>query len=143
MSKREKRRNRTTIDNTLVEQNGELRVASVAEAKGTAWKPVRNELEFTFGDVKQAWLRRTLHGEVEGWGRIKAQEPRKEEPGKPEEEGSKEAASEAAGEEENEAAADEESSSSSEESASESSSDETEKDNVEPDEETPDDKDDK
>jgi len=45
-----------------------LRVASVAELERTSWKHVRNESEFMFRGVKDAWLRRQLEGEVGGWG---------------------------------------------------------------------------
>merc|ERR1712127_110585 len=41
------RRHGRIIDgNTIIEQDGELRVASVAELEKTSWKHVRNESEF-------------------------------------------------------------------------------------------------
>jgi hypothetical protein len=58
------------IKNAIVEQEGNLRVASVAEVKKTSWKPIRNTQEFTYQGVKQAWLERTLEGKVDGWGRV-------------------------------------------------------------------------
>eukprot|EP00578_Thalassiosira_sp_NH16_P022313 CAMPEP_0181085134 /NCGR_PEP_ID=MMETSP1071-20121207/5072_1 /TAXON_ID=35127 /ORGANISM="Thalassiosira sp., Strain NH16" /LENGTH=500 /DNA_ID=CAMNT_0023166925 /DNA_START=364 /DNA_END=1866 /DNA_ORIENTATION=- len=63
------RRHGRIIDgNTVIEEDGELRVASVAELERTSWKHVRNESEFMFRGVKQAWLKRQLEGEVGGWG---------------------------------------------------------------------------
>jgi len=56
------------IENTIVENDGVLRVATVQEAKKTAWKPERENLEFAFKGVKNAWLERKLRGEVGGWG---------------------------------------------------------------------------
>jgi hypothetical protein len=58
------------IKNAIVEQEGDLRVASVAEVKKTCWKPIRNTQEFTYQGVKQAWLERTLEGKIGGWGRV-------------------------------------------------------------------------
>ena len=63
-------RNGKTIKNAIVEQDGNLRVASVKEVKNTCWKPERNLMEFTFNGVKQAWLERTLEGKTEGWGHV-------------------------------------------------------------------------
>jgi len=64
------RRHGRVIDgNTIIEEGGELRVASVAELEKTSWKHVRNESEFMFKGVKEAWLKRQLEGEVGGWGR--------------------------------------------------------------------------
>jgi hypothetical protein len=61
---------RKLIKNAIVEQEGDLRVASVAEVKKTSWKPIRNTQEFTYQGVKQAWLERTLEGKIGGWGRV-------------------------------------------------------------------------
>ena len=66
------------IKNAIVEQDGELRPASVSEVKYTSWKPERNTLEFTYQGVKQAWLERKLQGKTDGWGRV-------ERPAEPEE----------------------------------------------------------
>ena len=70
------------IKNAIVEENGELRPASVSEVKHTSWKPERNTLEFTYQGVKEAWLERKLQGKTDGWGRVerpKEIEPKKEE----------------------------------------------------------------
>ena len=58
------------IKNAIVEQDGNLRVASVAEVKNTCWKPIRNTQEFTYQGVKKAWLERTLEGKTGGWGHV-------------------------------------------------------------------------
>ncbi len=59
-----------TMGNTLVEQNGELRVATVEEAKQTAWKPTRTgSNEYLYEGVKKAWIERTLRGNTEVWGK--------------------------------------------------------------------------
>jgi hypothetical protein len=73
---KKKRRHKTwpkkgrLIKNAIVEQEGHLRVASVAEVKNTSWKPIRNTQEFTYQGVKKAWLERTLEGKIGGWGRV-------------------------------------------------------------------------
>ena len=74
-----RRHGRVVDGNTLVEQDGMLRVANVAELEQTSWKHVRNESEIMFRGVKQAWLKRQLEGEVGGWG-VQAEENRAEEP---------------------------------------------------------------
>lgn len=63
-----RRHGRNVEGNTIVEQDGKLHVASVAELEKTSWKHVRNESEFMFQGVKAAWLKRQLEGEVGGWG---------------------------------------------------------------------------
>ncbi len=63
-----KRHGRVVDGNTLIEEGGSLRVATLAELEETSWKHVRNESEFMFKGVKEAWLRRELEGEVGGWG---------------------------------------------------------------------------
>ncbi|KAL3790687.1 hypothetical protein HJC23_009787 [Cyclotella cryptica] len=73
-----KRHGRVVDGNTLIEQDGKVRVATVAELEQTSWKHVRNESEFMFKGVKEAWLRRQLEGEVGGWGlqeEVNAPEP--------------------------------------------------------------------
>ena len=63
-----------TIGNTLVEHNGELRIATVAEAKQTAWKPTRTASnEYLYEGVKRAWIERTLQGKKEVWGKVERQ----------------------------------------------------------------------
>lgn len=59
-------------ENIVVEEDGEVRPATVAEVKSTCWKPKRNINEFTYAGVKAAWLERTLRGESGGWGRQEA-----------------------------------------------------------------------
>jgi len=73
------RKNREIAKDILVEQDGDLRVATVSEVKATSWKPVRNFQEFTYTSLKAAWLERTLRGETGGWGRQEAPEPPAEE----------------------------------------------------------------
>lgn len=63
-----RRHGRNVDGNTIIEQDGKLRVASVAELEQTSWKHVRNESEFMIQGVKKAWLKRQLEGEVGGWG---------------------------------------------------------------------------
>ncbi|KAL3815320.1 hypothetical protein ACHAXA_010002 [Cyclostephanos tholiformis] len=63
-----RRHGRVVEGNTIIEEGGALRIASVAELELTSWKHVRNESEFMFKGVKDAWLRRQLEGEVGGWG---------------------------------------------------------------------------
>jgi hypothetical protein len=57
-------------ENSIVEEGGELRVATMDEVKGTAWKPMRNDLDFVCQGAKDAWLRRIHDGERNGWGRV-------------------------------------------------------------------------
>eukprot|EP00986_Skeletonema_menzelii_P009085 scaffold4054_cov142-Skeletonema_menzelii.AAC.8 len=64
-----RRHGRIVDGNTLIEKDGEIRVATVAELEQTSWKHVRNESEFMFKGVKAAWMRRQLEQEVGGWGR--------------------------------------------------------------------------
>lgn len=63
-----RRHGRIVEGNTIIEQDGNIRAASVAELEQTSWKHVRNESEFMFKGVKDAWMRRQLEGEVGGWG---------------------------------------------------------------------------
>ena len=63
-----RRHGRIVDGNTIIEHNGKLRVATVAELEQTSWKHVRNESEVMFQGVKKAWLKRQLEGEVGGWG---------------------------------------------------------------------------
>lgn len=55
--------------NTLVEEDGKLRVANMAEAKRVAWKPVRDIQEHIFANAKKGWLDRTLRGDESAWGK--------------------------------------------------------------------------
>lgn len=67
--RRTKLKKQEKITNTLVEQDGVLRVATMKEVNDVAWKDVRNSNEFGFKGVKSAWLRRKA-GERGGWGRV-------------------------------------------------------------------------
>jgi hypothetical protein len=71
-------RKKEISDDIMVEQDGELRLATIAEVKETCWKPKRNFQEFSFSGVKAAWLERSLRGETGGWGRQQAPEPEEE-----------------------------------------------------------------
>jgi hypothetical protein len=56
--------------NTLVEQDGTLRVATVEEAKKVAWKPTRTKGNAPlYEGVRKAWLDKTLNGKTEVWGK--------------------------------------------------------------------------
>eukprot|EP00980_Cylindrotheca_fusiformis_P028831 scaffold22653_cov119-Cylindrotheca_fusiformis.AAC.12 len=58
------------VENTLVEHDGELRVATVEEAKQVAWKPTRfKDNEYIYEGAKNAWLKKTLEGKSGVWGR--------------------------------------------------------------------------
>lgn len=57
------------MENTIVEHNGTLRVATVEEAKQVAWKPTRTKgNEYLYEGVKRAWLERTIQGKTGVWG---------------------------------------------------------------------------
>lgn len=56
-------------DNTVVEQDGQLRVANMAEAKNIAWKPTRHIQEFIYANVKRGWLDRTVRNDIKAWGK--------------------------------------------------------------------------
>mmetsp|Transcript_12947 Transcript_12947/g.27419 ORF Transcript_12947/g.27419 Transcript_12947/m.27419 type:complete len:611 (+) Transcript_12947:173-2005(+) len=58
------------VQNTLVEHDARLRPATAEEASNVAWKPVRNDQEFTYQGVKRAWIGHKLRGEKGGWGRV-------------------------------------------------------------------------
>ena len=58
------------MSNTLVEEDGSLRVATVEEAKKVAWKPTRTKgNEYIYEGVRKAWLDKTIHGNTEVWGK--------------------------------------------------------------------------
>ncbi len=58
------------MSNTLVEQDGSLRVATVEEAKKVAWKPTRTKgNEYIYEGVQKAWLDKTINGNTEVWGK--------------------------------------------------------------------------
>lgn len=68
-SGRRKKAKKEKKTNTLVEEDGLLRVATAKEVNDVAWKEVRDEVEFGFQGVKSAWIRRK-NGEKGGWGRV-------------------------------------------------------------------------
>lgn len=56
--------------NTLVEQDGTLRVATLEEAKKVAWKPTRTKGNaYIYEGVQKAWLDKTIKGNTEVWGK--------------------------------------------------------------------------
>jgi len=69
--KRSKHRSYTNNNpvNTLVEEDGQLREATLADVKLTSWKPVRNVMEHTYGGAKKGWLDRTVRGDQSAWGK--------------------------------------------------------------------------
>ena len=67
-SKKKKVRGRK--DNTLVEQDGVLRVATVKEVCSTSWAPPKNYTEKIYHNVKAAWLERQKNGTAGTWGRV-------------------------------------------------------------------------
>jgi hypothetical protein len=71
----QKERQTRILDDVLVEQDGEIRAATLKEIKSTSWKPMREFEDFTITGVKTAWMDRTLKGVSGGWGRQKAPEP--------------------------------------------------------------------
>lgn len=78
LSRRERqRRLERNNEDTLVEHNGELRAATMAEADATEWSRPVNRTEFVYKNVKRAWLERSssaaaaVNGDI-GWGRIAA-----------------------------------------------------------------------
>jgi hypothetical protein len=60
------------VVDTIVEQNGELRPANVAESKQVPWRPKSKGNEKSFQEVKAAWLDRVNKGTKGGWGRYQA-----------------------------------------------------------------------
>mmetsp|Transcript_50856 Transcript_50856/g.58783 ORF Transcript_50856/g.58783 Transcript_50856/m.58783 type:complete len:504 (+) Transcript_50856:239-1750(+) len=58
------------MENTLVEENGILRVATVEEGKNVAWKPTRTKSnEYIYDGVKKAWLEKTIERNTGVWGK--------------------------------------------------------------------------
>lgn len=58
------------LDNTLVENDGVIRLATVKEMSQIAWKSKRHQAEFTYRGVKAAWLNKKFNGEQDGWGKV-------------------------------------------------------------------------
>jgi hypothetical protein len=68
-------------ENTLVEEDGKLRVATLHESKQVAWKRARAGNEYIFHGAKRAWLDKMVNGKNEAWGLApisKAPQPKKE-----------------------------------------------------------------
>merc|ERR1712238_289468 len=58
------------MENTLVEENGILRMGTVEEAKNVAWKPTRTKSnEYIYDGVKKAWLEKTIDRNTGVWGK--------------------------------------------------------------------------
>lgn len=56
-------------ENTLIEENGALRPANLAEVKQTSWKPIRHVQEFTYESLKKGWLDKTVRNKSNSWGK--------------------------------------------------------------------------
>ncbi|KAL3913806.1 MAG: hypothetical protein SGILL_006347 [Bacillariaceae sp.] len=57
------------MENTLVEEDGSLRVATVEEAKQASWKPSRTKgSQYIYEGAQRAWLERTIQGKTDVWG---------------------------------------------------------------------------
>lgn len=54
--------------NTLVENDGKLSPATVAQAQSVAWKATRDDSHHTYADVQQAWLDRVNGSDKHVWG---------------------------------------------------------------------------
>jgi hypothetical protein len=57
--------------NSLVEEDGVLRVATVADVSSVAWKPTRKN-DFIYKTVQDAWLAHILHNRPHAWGKQQA-----------------------------------------------------------------------
>jgi hypothetical protein len=62
--------------NTLVEHDGELRAATMADVKLASWKPIRHVQEHTYSSAKQGWLDRSVRGDESAWGMAPAMRER-------------------------------------------------------------------
>jgi hypothetical protein len=56
-------------ENTLVEQDGTLRIANMADVKQVSWKPVRNVREHIYSGAKKAWLDHNVRNQQNVWGK--------------------------------------------------------------------------
>ena len=61
-------------ENTIVEEDGEIRVATMADMQGVAWKEPRNPVEFQFQNAKKGWIDRLNNGNQAAWGYQEAPE---------------------------------------------------------------------
>mmetsp|Transcript_12224 Transcript_12224/g.17616 ORF Transcript_12224/g.17616 Transcript_12224/m.17616 type:complete len:440 (-) Transcript_12224:17-1336(-) len=68
MKKKNKNKSRKE-QNTIVEQDGKLRVATQEELESMSWKSKRNVKEFMLRGVKKGWLDRNQKGITTAWGR--------------------------------------------------------------------------
>jgi hypothetical protein len=61
-------------ENTLVEHDGTLRAATLADVSKTSWKPkrTRHVMEHTYRDAKKGWLDRIVRGDEKAWGKAPA-----------------------------------------------------------------------
>jgi len=57
-------------DDIIVQHQGKLRPATLAEVESTSFKKKRNVQEFIYKDVKQAWLDKLRGGVPDAWGRM-------------------------------------------------------------------------
>ena len=73
---REKKKKNGTVkeQNAIVEQDGNLRVATQEEFHKTSWKPKRNLKEFMLRDVKKGWMDKNQKGDKDAWGRAVVKE---------------------------------------------------------------------
>ena len=55
-------------ENTVVEQEGELRVATVEESKHVAWKRTRHGNEHIYAGAKRAWIEKIVNQKTDVWG---------------------------------------------------------------------------
>ena len=67
-----KRQDPKVTDHTIVELDGQLRVATLKEAKGCAWKPKYDGKTALYQTLHDAWLDRQSTGSMKVWGRQEA-----------------------------------------------------------------------
>jgi hypothetical protein len=66
--RRRKRKEKQQYQNILIEHDGELRAATLAEVKKTSAKPSRTSTEMQYAGVKKAWLERVTKQTKGVWG---------------------------------------------------------------------------
>lgn len=67
-----KRQDAKVTDHTIIELDGQLRAATLKEAKGCAWKPKYNGKTALYQSLHDAWLNRQTTGSMKVWGRQEA-----------------------------------------------------------------------
>eukprot|EP00978_Attheya_sp_CCMP212_P025749 scaffold83395_cov51-Attheya_sp.AAC.4 len=72
--KKKKKHQKDMDENVLIEENGQVRVATRDEYSKTSWKPKREFKQFIYKGAQDAWIRRNVDGEVDGWGRVETPE---------------------------------------------------------------------